>query len=96
MAVYTLLSGTQAVTSSLLPLNNGTYQGCSEIILQNSPSSASTILVGGAGGAFYELLPGAELRLQADTGPDELTVNLAAIFVKITSGSATINWLARQ
>lgn len=96
MAVYTLLSGSQAVTSSLLPLNSGTYQSCSELIIQNSFLSASTVLIGGSSGAYYEIPPGQEVRLLADMSVDELSINIGAIFVKVSSGSATVNWLARQ
>lgn len=81
----TVLAGTQAATLAAAALNSGVTLACSEVCVQNDPTSASNLLVGNGTSQPFVLRPGESLSLPAD--------DVAAVFVKIAAGSSTVNWI---
>ena len=81
-------AGSQAVTTSALALNSGTGVACSEVLVQNDPGSANIVLVGNSTAQAISLAIGEAINIEV--------TNIAAVYVKVASGSATVNWLARS
>jgi len=70
---------------SAVPLWQGQFP-CVEVIVQNSSSGQHTVLIGNQKRQTFELYAGSALTIPiCDAG---------LIYVKATTGSATINWLA--
>jgi hypothetical protein len=81
----TLYAGTLVATSSAAPL--AVAQAIVEVLVQSDPENTVDLLVGSEGAQPIQLRPGDALTLPV--------ADLATIYVKTSSGSATANYLAR-
>jgi len=82
-----LYAGTQAATGSGVGLNDGTSQPCVAVTVQNDPGSASPLLVGNSALQPWSLKAGDSLTL--------VLANVSLVYVRVASGTAAANWLAR-
>ncbi len=80
-----LLAGTQSATTVAAALNSGTAAGCRQVLVQADPDNTVSVFVGNATTQPLELVPG-----------DAATIGIsdvAKVFVKTASSTATVNWL---
>ena len=59
-----------------------------EALVQASPSNTTNVLIGNVDGQYVVLTPG-----QAITLP---VISLTRVYVKMSSGTGTVNWIARD
>lgn len=59
-----------------------------EVVIQADPANTTNVLVGPVANQFLVLVPGQGLSVPL--------TNLTSIFVKMASGTGTVNWLARD
>jgi len=76
------------ITVSPVQLGDGTLSNIREIMIQNDPTNAGNLIVGTVINQFIVLTPG-----QAITLP---IISLTLIYVKMSVGTGTANWLARD
>jgi hypothetical protein len=74
------------VTTS--PVQLHPTQNCREVMIQADPDNVGNLLVGTVVNQFIRLTPG-----QAITLP---VISLNLIYVKMSTGTGTVNWLARD
>lgn len=79
--------GTQTATTTPGALNGGTSLSCTEVYVQNDPGSVYNLYVGYNGAQPLVITPGSGTSLQIS--------NVNLVYVKTSSGTATVNWLAR-
>jgi hypothetical protein len=65
----------------------GKYQ-CVEVIVQNSPDSSNSVFVGDARYQEFELIAGASLTVPIN--------DLSLVYVRTTTGTATVNLLIAE
>jgi hypothetical protein len=63
-------------------------QACREVLLQNDSTNTADLLVGNSSGQYVQIDPGQSLTLPV--------VSLNLIWVKMASGTGTVNWIARD
>lgn len=80
----TLYDGTHAATTTAAPL--AATQAISKVLVQNDPASTVNLLVGNATSQSMKVVPGANIEIEVN--------DLAKVFVKTSSGTATANYLA--
>lgn len=76
-----MTSGTKLITSVAAALT-GTFN---EVVIQNSPASAQNVKIGDTNNQHFTLTPGAAITLD--------DIELSAIFMATSTGSATVNWI---
>lgn len=76
------------ITTSAVALGAGTLSNVREVMIQSDPSNVGNLLVGTGTDQFVVLTPG-----QAITLP---IVSLTLIWVRMSTGTGTANWLARD
>ena len=74
------------VTTAAQQLN--ATQNCREVMIQNDPANTGNLIVGTSTAQYITLTPG-----QAVTLP---IISLTLIYVKMSTGTGTINWLCRD
>lgn len=79
-----LITGSTTATTDAAALPS---TPCTQVLVQNDPDSAVNLFVGNATLQPLKLLPGAWITLNV--------VNLARVYHKTASGSATVNYVAR-
>lgn len=77
-----MTSGTQLITSVATALSGDTFN---EVIIQNSPVSTQNVKIGDTSHQYFTLSPGTAMTFD--------DIELSAIFLATTSGSATVNWI---
>jgi len=82
-----LSAGTYGASTSANPIVT-VSTACSEVIVQNDPASTVNVIVGGSGGQAIALIPGQMLTIAVN--------KVELIYAKTASGTATVNWLAKQ
>lgn len=63
-------------------------QACREVMVQNDPDNAGNLYVGTSSNQYIRLTPG-----QAVTLP---LISLNLIYVRMSTGTGSVNWLARD
>lgn len=63
-------------------------QACREVLIQNDATNAGNVLVGNSSAQYVVLTPGQSITLPV--------VSLNLIYVKMSAGTGTVNWLARD
>lgn len=63
-------------------------QACREVLIQNDAANAGNLLIGNASGQYVAITPG-----QSITFP---IFSLSLIYVKMSAGTGTVNWIARD
>lgn len=62
---------------------------CRGVLLQADTANTTNVLVGNAAGQFFVLTPGTQAN------QEWLVSNLNLIWVKMASGTGTVNWIGR-
>jgi hypothetical protein len=83
----TLYDGSQATSTTAAPLNGGTSQAVSEVLVTNR-DAAIAMLVGSATSQSTPLPAGAYVVIPVD--------DLNKVYVKSASGTPTVSWLGRS
>lgn len=81
-----LYAGTAGLTTAAAAIAGS--QAISEVLLQSDPNNTVDILVGTSGTQAIRLRPGQSLVIPVN--------NLALIFAKAATGTATLNYLGRS
>lgn len=63
-------------------------QVCREVLIQNDAANAGNLIVGSATSQYVALTPGQSITLPV--------FSLSLIYVKMSAGTGTVNWLARD
>ena len=63
-------------------------QVCREVLIQNDAGNAGTLLVGNVTGQYVKLTPGQSITLPI--------FSLSLVYVRMSTGTGTVNWLARD
>jgi len=74
------------ITTSAVQLD--LTQNCREVLIQNDAANAGNLLIGNVSGQYVAITPG-----QSITFP---VISLNLIYVKMSVGTGTVNWLARD
>jgi hypothetical protein len=82
-----LFAGTTAVTTVAAPISTSS-SNIREAIIQSDSTNTTNVLIGTAAAQTIVLTPG-----QAITIP---VISLSLVYVKMTSLTGTVNWLARD
>lgn len=80
--------GTQSATTTAAGLNNGTPLSCTEVLVQNDPDNTVDVFVGNSTSQSVQLRPGESYATLAN--------DVSKVYVKAASGTATVNWQARD
>lgn len=76
------------ITTAPQVLAPGTVSNCREVMIQSDPGNVGNVIVGTALNQFVTLTPG-----QAITLP---IISLTLIYVRMSIGTGTVNWLSRD
>lgn len=76
------------ITTAPVQLGDGTLSNIREIMIQSDPTNAGNLIVGTILNQYIVLTPG-----QAITLP---IISLTLIYVRMSTGTGTANWLARD
>jgi hypothetical protein len=63
-------------------------QACREVLIQNDLANTTNLIIGSALAQYVALIPGQSITLPV--------VSLNLIYVKMSSGTGTVNWVARD
>lgn len=63
-------------------------QACREVLVQNDSANAGNLIIGSATAQYVALTPGQSMTIPV--------VSLSLIYVKMSTGTGTVNWLARD
>lgn len=63
-------------------------QVCREVLIQNDAANAGNLLIGNATGQFVAITPGQSLTFPI--------FSLSLVYIKMSAGTGTVNWLARD
>lgn len=74
------------VTSSAVQLH--ATQACREVIIQNDTNNGGNLIVGDSLAQYMSLTPGQSITIPI--------ISLSLIYVKMSAGTGTVNWLARD
>ena len=86
---YKLYTGQlTALGATPTPLAGAEAFSIREVVIQSAPSNTTNVLVGHATNQFLVLVPGQGLSIPLN--------NISSIYVKMASGTGTVNWLARD
>jgi len=81
-----IFSGTKSIDTNAVQLH--ATQVCREVIVQNDSANLGNLLIGTATSQPLVITPGQSINLPV--------FSLGLIYVKMSSGTGTINWLARD
>jgi hypothetical protein len=79
---------TTGVTTTPQPLATEPQPSIREVLLQSDLANTTNILVGTVVGQYLALIPGQSISVPIN--------NLTTIYVKMASGTGTINWIGRE
>lgn len=63
-------------------------QSCREVLIQNDAGNAGNLIVGNSTGQYVALTPGQSITLPI--------FHLSLVYIKMSAGTGTVNWLARD
>lgn len=75
---------TAAVTGEAL----STSQPCREVLVQADPTNVVDVIIGNATNQFVHLVPGSYITIPI--------ADVSLVYVRVVSGTAIVNWLARS